>query len=126
MDTVAVHEEHVRALLVEKGVEVDREGIIPLPAVAVGAVRSKDAGVGVVRVEPEVDVGAVVRQVHLRGLGGRRPVERPHLHELGDADRVAPEGIIEPAVNLGTDGGAWWSHRRSTGQHTGVGGRLER
>ena len=123
LHAIPVDREDVRALLIEKRVEVDREHIVNKRPVAVGSIRSHDARIGIVRVEAKVDVRAVVGDVDLGRLGHRGPVKRALLHKLRDSNRVVPDGIVQLAVDAGRRlGGARRPNGLAPGQRTGLGG----
>ena len=102
LHAVSVDAENVRPLLVEERVEVHQERVVGDRAVPVGPVRTHDGRVGVMRVDTDVDVGAVVGDIHLCGLRGRRPIKRLTLKELGDDHRVLPREVVEPTVDRGS------------------------
>jgi hypothetical protein len=54
-----------------------------------------------VRVDAEVDVGVVVADEDFGVLGGRLALDRLSLEELGDPDRLAPDLVVEEAVESG-------------------------
>ena len=116
LHVVAVEVEVVAALLVHERVEVDRDQVVLPRRVAVDPVGAHDAGVGVVQVEAEVDVVAVVGDVHLRLLRGRIAVERRLLHELGEHRRRAPHLVVEAAVDVGRRVRADGAHPRASGE----------
>ena len=137
LHAITVHREHIRPLLVEERVEIDQEQVVLDRLVAVSPVRADHARVGVVRMQPDVEVGAVVGEVDVARFAGGDAVERPALDELGDVGGVAPDRVVEPAVDhrrlrqsRETDGRAagqrtaidpraraWLCLRRSLGMH---------
>ena len=119
LDAVRVHREDVRALLIEKRVEVDGDEVVAKRLVAVGTIRADRVRLRVPRAEAEVDGGAVVRQIHLGRLGRRRAVERLELNEFGDRNRVGPRVVVQTAVDGGRRAHADRPHHRPAGQHPG-------
>ena len=111
LHAVAVHREDISTLLVEKGVEVDRDGVVaeagPVPVDAVGP---HDSRVLVPGVEGEVDVRVVIRDVDGGAFGGGGSVERSLLDEVGDLCGVLPHGVVESSVDV-------WSRPGSDGAH---------
>ena len=98
LHVVAVEVEVVADLLIHERVEVDRHQVVLPRRVAIHPVRPHDARVGVVQVEAEVDVVAVVGDVDLGLLRRRGAVERRLLHELREHCRRAPHLVVETAV----------------------------
>ena len=96
---VAVHREDVGPLLVEERVEIDQEQVVLDGLVAVAPVRAHHARIGVVGVQAQIEVGAVVGDVDVARFAGRGAVEGPALDERGDVGGGAPDGVIEPAVD---------------------------
>ena len=121
LHAVRVDREHVRPLLIEKRVEIDHERVVARRPIAVRAVRAQHVRVGVVRVEAQIDIGAVVGDEHLRRLGAGRAVERRELHELRDTDRGGPRLVVQPAVDGRRRVDDRRTHRRPPGQHAGAG-----
>ena len=120
LHAVAVHREDVGALLSQKRVEIDGERVVTETSlVAVGAVRPHDAGILVVRVDGKVDVGAVVGDEDIGGLGRRCAADRLALDELGDPCGVAPDRIVEPSVDLGRALGPRWPDRDLSAESAG-------
>ena len=112
---VAIDVEVVAALLVEKGVEVDRHEVIHRGAVALHAVRPHDAHVLVVDVESEIDVVGVVGDVDVRRFRARRTLDRGLLGELHQVRGPLPHLVVEHAVEDRGNGDAGRSDPRSAG-----------
>ena len=121
----AVHRKYVGALLIEKGIKIDRENVVSECPVPIRAIRADDGRIGVVGVEPEVEVGAVVRDVDLGRLGGRRTIEGLALYELDDPRRIAPSRIVEPTVDDGRAPDTHRAHAWTPGQCPGLDGYSE-
>ena len=101
MHTVAVHAEGVAALLVLERVKEHGHGVVAAGLIAIGAVRANDRRVAVVRVDADVELLAVVGDVDVGRLGGRRSLDRPLLREFGDLRGGRPDRVIEAAIHLG-------------------------
>ena len=63
-------------------------------------VRPHDARIGIVQVEAEIEVVAVVGDVDLGVLGRGGALERGLLGELGDRRRRPPRDVVEAAVDV--------------------------
>ena len=74
----------------------------------------------------QIEVRVVIGDVDVGVLAGRRPVDGLPLHELGDAGRVAPDGIVQQAVDGRGGRGPARPHRHPPREHTGVSGRRGR
>ncbi|RUA03477.1 MAG: hypothetical protein DSY84_02570 [Candidatus Neomarinimicrobiota bacterium] len=98
---VAVHREHVGALLVEERVEQHRHLVVAAPRVALCPVRADDPRVGVVGVERDIDLVAVVREPDFGRLGGGSALDRARLDERRDRRHIPPHWIIQPAIDYG-------------------------
>ena len=95
----AVHRELVRALPVAERVEEQRDGVVLRDLVAIRAVGPHEAGIGVARTDADVEVLAVVGDVHLGRLAGGGPLDRRRLHEGGEPGRAAPGFVVEQPVD---------------------------
>ena len=105
LHAVSVHGEQVGALLIAERVEQHRHAVVGPPLVALRPGRPDDAGVGVVRVEGDVEVVAVVGEPDLRRLRGRGALHRTGLHEPGDRRDGRPDRIVETPVDARRPGG---------------------
>ena len=101
LHVVGVEVEVVGPLLIHERVEVDGHQVVLPSRVAVDAVRTQDAGILVVQVEPEIDAVAVVGDVDLGPLGRGHAIEGRLLHELRQERRLEPRLVIQPAIDLG-------------------------
>ena len=119
LNAVSIHREGIPGLLIEERIEEDRHRVVVLGSVAIDAVGANETRIRVMRVNAEVQPLAVVGNVDLGLFSGGHTVERPGLHELSDARRRAPRGIIQPSVDgwevLEPNG----RDRRTARQHTG-------
>ena len=120
LHAVGVDTEGVRALLVEERIDVHPEHVVPGPHVAVLAVGAEQLRIREVRVEANVEVGAVVGDIDVGILRRSLAGARRELHELGDADRTAPRSVIQPSVDGRRSGGARRPHRGPPGQDPGA------
>ena len=98
LHTVCVDGEHVGALLVSERIEEHRHRVVARCLVAFGSVGADEARVGVVRVDPDVDVAGIERDHHFGLLGRRRALDGPLLRKARDLRGVLPHGIVESAV----------------------------
>ena len=126
LDTVAVDREDVGALLIEERIDIDAHRVVAPGLIPIDAVRADQLQVGIVRVDAEVQIFAVIGDIHFGLLGRRRAVERLLLEELADARGGAPDRIVETAVEprrlVGPDGG----ERGSAAEHARRDGRTGR
>ena len=117
LDAVAVHAELVRALLIEKRIEQHRHAVVAADLVPVGPVGPDHPRIGVVDVEREVQVVAVVRHPDLGLFRPGGALHRCDLDEVVDVGRRLPDRVVEPAVEVGrlcgaADGDAFAGYRR--------------
>ena len=100
LHVVGVEVKVVADLLIHERVQVDRHQVVLPRRVTVHPARPHQTRIGVVQVEGEVDVLAVVGDVELGVFGRRSAVERRLLHELREHRRRAPHLVVEAAVDL--------------------------
>ena len=124
LHAVPVEREDVCALLVEKRVEVDRDGVVAeICPVAIDPVGAHHSRIGVVGVHAEVDVAVVVGDEDLGVFGRRGAFDRALLDELGDASRTLPDRVVELSVNAWRVVRPGGGHARATGEDAGKGRR---
>ena len=124
LHAVAVHREHVGALLIEKRIEVDRDRVVAeARPVAVDPIRPHGLRVVVLGMKRQIEIRVVIGDVDVGVLGRRRPIDRLTLHELRDARRVPPHRIVQQAVDGRGGHGPPRTHRHPSGEHTGIAGR---
>ena len=131
LHAVAVDLELIRALLVEERVEQHRHAVVAADLLAVGPIDAHHLGPGVVGVEGEVEMVAVVRHPHLGLLRAGRALDGRDLDEVRDVGGGLPDRVVEPAVDLRRRAGppddrrgAGWRRRREPSASPGATGAL--
>ena len=95
----AVHRELVRALPVAERVEEERNGVVLRDLIAVRAVGAHETRLAVTCTDADVEVVAVVGDVHVGRLAGGGPFHRRRLHEDGEMGGQTPRVVGQQPVD---------------------------